>query len=85
MAIALATLIEQLTDSGIIAQGKLDAFMPPKANPQTAEELVAELVRQNHLTNFQAKQVAAGKSRSLILGGYTILEKIGEGGDGAGL
>ena len=62
--------------------GKLENFIPPKANPKSVEELVRELVKQNHLTKFQAQQVAVGKAKALILGGYTILDKIGAGGMG---
>lgn len=82
MAIALETVVKQLEDSGIVAAGKLENFVPPKAHPKSVEELVTELVKQNHLTKFQAAQVAAGKSKSLILGGYTIVDKIGAGGMG---
>ncbi len=56
--------------------------MPPKAHPTSVEELVSELVKQNHLTRFQAQQVAAGKVKALILGAYTLLDKIGAGGMG---
>ena len=82
MAVALETVVKQLTDSGIIAQGQLERFVPPKAQPKDADELIAQLVKENHLTKFQAAQVAAGKSKSLILGEYTILDKIGAGGMG---
>ncbi len=82
MPLPLESVVKQLSDSGIIAQGKLENFVPPKAHPNSAEELIAELVKQNHLTRFQAQAVAAGKARSLILGEYTILDKIGAGGMG---
>src|SRR6185436_5270545 len=82
MAASLETVVKQLEDSGIVAPGKLENFIPPKAHPKTVEELVRELVKQNHLTKFQAQQVALGKSKALILGGYTLLDKIGAGGMG---
>ncbi|MCE9603864.1 MAG: protein kinase [Planctomycetia bacterium] len=82
MAVALATIVKQLEDSGIVAPGKLENFVPPKAHPTSVEELVAELVKQHHLTKFQAAQVTGGRAKSLILGGYTILDKIGAGGMG---
>ncbi|MBA4017762.1 MAG: hypothetical protein C0483_11360 [Pirellula sp.] len=82
MAVSIETVVKQLSDSGIIAQGQLERFVPPKAQPKDADELVAQLVKENHLTKFQAAQVAAGKSKSLILGEYTILDKIGAGGMG---
>jgi serine/threonine protein kinase/Leucine-rich repeat (LRR) protein len=82
MAVALESVVKQLTDSGIIAQGKLENFVPPKAHPTSVEALIAELVKENHLTKFQAAQVSAGRAKSLILGEYTILDKIGAGGMG---
>src|SRR5277367_160960 len=82
MALALETVVKQLTDSGIIAPGKLENFVPPKATPKDGEELLRELFKQGLLTKFQAQQVAQGKDKSLILGAYTILDKIGAGGMG---
>lgn len=82
MAIALETIVKQLEDSGIVAAGKLKDFVPPNAHPKDTEELLRELHKQNLLTKFQAQQVAAGKVKALILGGYTILDKIGAGGMG---
>ncbi|HWB00506.1 MAG TPA: hypothetical protein VG713_18565, partial [Pirellulales bacterium] len=60
MPIALEQMVKQLADSGIIDPGKLSAFIPPKAQPKSADELARELIRQNHLTKFQAQQVVAG-------------------------
>src|SRR6185503_11122134 len=82
MPLPLESVVKQLTDSGIIAPGKLENFVPPKASPKDAEELLRELFKQNLLTKFQAQQVAAGRVKSLILGGYIILDKIGAGGMG---
>lgn len=82
MAAALESVVKQLTESGIIAANKLEDFVPPKAHPTSVQELIAELVKQQHLTRFQAHQVANGRARFLILGSYTILDKIGSGGMG---
>src|ERR1043166_9233204 len=82
MAATLEQFVKQLTDSGIISPGKVENFVPPKAHPKDADELARELVKQNVLTKFQATQVSAGKVKSLILGGYTIVDKIGAGGMG---
>jgi len=82
MALNLETVVKQLTDSGIIAPGKLEDFVPPKAAPKDGEALLRELHKQGLLTKFQAQQVAAGKARALLLGEYTILDKIGAGGMG---
>ena len=82
MAIALETVVKQLEDSGIVSSGKLENFIPPKAAPKDGEELLRELFKSQHLTKFQAQQVAQGKAKALVLGGYTILDKIGAGGMG---
>ena len=82
MAVPIETVVKQLEDTGIVAAGKLKECLPPKAHPKSVEELVAELVKQNHLTRFQPQHIAAGKTNSLILGSYTILDRVGAGGMG---
>src|SRR5882672_9215929 len=83
MAVPLEQLVKHLEDSGIIAGDTLSEFIPPKASPKDAEDLVRELVRQKKLTKFQAEEVWRGKGKSLVLGNYLLLEKIGQGGMGA--
>jgi serine/threonine protein kinase len=82
MPLALETVVKQLTDSGIVVEGKLAKFVPPKAQPKDGETLLRELYKQNLLTKFQAQQLAAGRTKSLIMGNYVILDKIGAGGMG---
>jgi serine/threonine protein kinase/Leucine-rich repeat (LRR) protein len=82
MAVALEQFVKQLTDSGVIAPGKLENFLPPKASPKDAQELARQLVQSKHLTKFQAQEIYSGRAKSLILGNYTILDKIGAGGMG---
>src|SRR4029077_6411459 len=83
MAVPLDQSVKHLEDSGILAGDTLKDFVPPKASPKDAEELLRELLRQKKLTKFQAEQVWQGKGRSLVLGNYLLLEKIGQGGMGA--
>ena len=82
MAVALEQFVKQLADSGVIAPGKLENFIPPKAHPKDAQELARQLVQSKHLTKFQAQEIYSGRAKSLILGNYTILDKIGAGGMG---
>jgi serine/threonine protein kinase/WD40 repeat protein len=82
MAVALEEFVKQIEDSGVIAPGKLDNFVPPKAHPKDAQELARQLVQSRHLTKFQAQEIYQGRAKSLILGNYTILDKIGAGGMG---
>ena len=83
MPVPLEQFVKHLEDSGILAGDTLRDFIPPKASPKDAEELLRELVRQKKLTKFQAEQVWQGKGKSLVLGNYLLLEKIGQGGMGA--
>lgn len=82
MAVPLEKFVQQLEDSGIVAGDTLKDFLPPKASPQSAEELALELVRHKKLTKFQAEEVSKGKGKSLVLGNYVVMEKIGAGGMG---
>ena len=82
MAVPLEQFVKHLEDSGILAGDTLKDFIPPKASPKDAEELLRELLRQKKLTKFQAEQVWQGKGKSLVLGNYLLLEKIGAGGMG---
>ena len=83
MANALEQFIQQLEDSGILARDSLGEFLPPNAAPKNAEELARALVRQRKLTKFQAAQLWQGKGKSLVLGNYVLMDKIGQGGMGA--
>jgi eukaryotic-like serine/threonine-protein kinase len=83
MAVTLEQFVKQIEDSGILAGDTINDFIPPKASPKDAEELARALVRQKKLTKFQAEEVWRGKGKSLVLGNYLLLEKIGEGGMGA--
>jgi serine/threonine protein kinase/Leucine-rich repeat (LRR) protein len=82
MAVALEQFVKQLEDSGVISSGRLASYLPPQAHPKDAQELARELVRQKHLTKFQAQEIYQGRAKSLILGNYTILDRIGAGGMG---
>lgn len=83
MSVPLDQFVKHLEDSGIIAGDALKDFLPPKATPKDAEELAKELVRQKKLTRFQAELLWQGKGKSLVLGNYVLMEKIGQGGMGA--
>lgn len=82
MPVALENFIQQLEVSGILAGDTIQDFIPPKASPRDAEDLARELVRQRKLTQFQAEEVYRGRGKSLNLGNYLLIEKIGAGGMG---
>ena len=82
MPVPLEQFVKHLEDSGILTGDTLQDFVPPKSSPKDAEELARELVRKKKLTKFQAEEVYKGKGKALVLGNYTILDKIGAGGMG---
>src|SRR5687768_7337869 len=55
--------------------------LPPdrKADGQA---LARELVRRKKLTAFQAQEVYSGRGKGLVLGNYTVIDKLGQGGMG---
>ncbi len=82
MPVALKDFVKNLEDSGVVSPSKLQNFLPPKAAPKDARELARDLVRSKTLTRYQAQEIYLGRARGLILGSYTILDKIGAGGMG---
>ncbi len=85
MTIPLDQFMRQLDDSALMSADTVAALidsLPAEKKPQDGEQLAKELVRQKKLTPYQAQQIYAGKGRSLVLGNYVILDKLGQGGMG---
>jgi serine/threonine protein kinase len=82
VAIALDEFVKTLHDSGIIPADGLAQLIAPQGAATDAEQLAEELIRQERLTRFQAQTLCAGKGKSLVLGNYVLLDKIGSGGMG---
>ena len=83
--VSLEQFSKQLVDSGLLSAEDLTSFLsrlPSDKQPQDGEQLARELVRQKRLTKFQAEQIYIGKGKSLVLGNYLLLEKLGQGGMG---
>jgi len=82
MVMPVDQFLRQLAESGIPAGATIEDFLSPEAMPKDAQELAKELIGQKELTKFQAKEILRGKGKSLILGNYVLMEKIGAGGMG---
>jgi serine/threonine protein kinase len=82
MSVPLEQFVRQLEDSGILAGETLKDFLPPHKAPGDAAELARELVKQRKLSRYQAEEIYRGNGKSLVLGNYTVLDKIGAGGMG---
>lgn len=74
--------LEQLKTSRLISATRLAEAQSPAFADNSAEELAREFVRQGDLTKFQAQHLLQGKGKALVLGSYTVLDKIGAGGMG---
>ncbi len=77
--------LQQINASGLMGGEVVASFLasfPEDKQPADGEALARELVKQKKLTKFQAEQIYAGKGKSLVLGNYVILDKLGQGGMG---
>ena len=85
MTIPLDQFVSQIVDSSLASADDVAALidsLPAEKKPQDGEQLAMELVRLKKLTAYQAQQIYAGKGRTLVLGNYVILDKLGQGGMG---
>jgi serine/threonine protein kinase len=84
MTLTVEEFLEQLSESGLMTAEEITTFQRglPADNQKNVEDLASELVRQKRLTRFQADAVCRGEARSLVLGNYVILDRIGAGGMG---
>ena len=77
--------VRNLISSGVVpapvVHDYLDTF-PPEKRPRDGESLAREMVRDKHLTKFQAARILAGKTEGLVFREYAVLSKIGAGGMG---
>ncbi|ODA35454.1 bifunctional serine/threonine-protein kinase/formylglycine-generating enzyme family protein [Planctopirus hydrillae] len=85
MAVSTEQFAKQLIDSGVISEPDLQAFidrLPPAEKPGTGEQLAKSLVKEKKISAYQAQVVYSGKGKSLTMGSYTVLDKLGQGGMG---
>lgn len=81
MPLSLDEFASQVSLSGLLTSAELEAVRA-QSTAADAEGLARELVKQKKLTPFQAQQCFSGKGKSLMLGNYVLLEKLGQGGMG---
>ena len=82
MPVALETFLSQLSSSGIVPEEKLKVVVREKASFADGEALARDMIKSRLLTKYQAEQILGGRGKSLTMGKYQILEKIGAGGMG---
>jgi serine/threonine-protein kinase len=84
MAVSFEQFVRNLEQSGLISPCILEAACEklPPGRQLDVKELARELVRQNVLTKYQVQEVHRGNAKNIVLGNYTILDQIGQGGMG---
>ncbi|MCY2992153.1 MAG: SUMF1/EgtB/PvdO family nonheme iron enzyme [Planctomycetota bacterium] len=85
MAISLDQFTQQLADSGLMSSDDIAsvvAGLRASSKPLDGEALARQLVRQKKLTAYQAQEIYSRRGKSLVLGNYVILDKLGQGGMG---
>ena len=56
--------------------------LPAEAKPVDGEQLAKRLVKEKKISAYQAQVVCSGKGKSLTMGSYFVLDKLGQGGMG---
>lgn len=85
MPMTVEEFVQRLTSSGVMSEEAFRdwiATVPIEQRGVDSESLAKALVKDKRLTKFQAEQIYAGKEKSLTLGNYVILDKLGQGGMG---
>jgi eukaryotic-like serine/threonine-protein kinase len=78
------TLVSQLAEAGLWPHDEPTRARVLELSRRLPEarDLARELIQLELLTPYQANQLLTGKGRSLLVGPYQILERLGEGGMG---
>ncbi len=85
MHVMIDQFVQQIVASGLLTADQIEAVtrdLPADKKPRTSEDLGRELVRQKKLSPYQAKEIYYGRGKTLVLGNYVILDKLGKGGMG---
>jgi CheY-like chemotaxis protein len=77
-------LVQNLTDSGLLAPEELDRARAPLASEQAPDgaALAQQLIDAGTLTSFQVDAISNRRFESLKIGQYVVLERLGAGGMG---
>jgi serine/threonine protein kinase len=74
------TFVDLMQKCGLLGDKRLDRTVRELApTAPDARTLARQLIQRDLLTPFQANQLLMGKSQSLILGQYRLMERLGQG------
>jgi serine/threonine protein kinase len=80
--VSLPIFIEELEQYALLGPEQLAELAQLQARLPDAHALARELIKRDWLTPYQANQLLQGHGKSLVLGAYRLLERLGEGGMG---
>ncbi|HIQ20257.1 MAG TPA: serine/threonine protein kinase [Planctomycetes bacterium] len=85
MAVTVEQFVKNLVRSHLFSPEEAVSLLervPGDQSDQDARALADQLVEAGRLTSFQASMLYEGRTRGLVLGEYTLLDRIGSGGMG---
>lgn len=78
-----ADLVDAICQLDLVRPSDFDDFLAlSRGEFASARDLARESLRRGWLTAYQANQLLQGNGHALVLGPYTLLERLGEGGMG---
>lgn len=83
--VSLDRFTEQLIESGLFEADELQALrhrLVPSEQAIGVQEFANRLIDEGRLTAYQTQTVLGGKGKTLTLGSYLLLDKLGQGGMG---
>lgn len=73
-------VLDLIHQSGLVGEAALAHFTSKLTQTETRDGLLGLMVAEGLLTRYQAAELIGGEWRGLRLGGYRILDRIGNGG-----
>ena len=85
MPLTIPELVQRIDASGLMSAESVREFvssLPAEQQPLDGDDLLQVLQSHERLNRFQAAELLAGSSQPLVLGNYTLIELLGQGGMG---
>jgi serine/threonine protein kinase len=82
---SVSEVISKIQNAGLMTANATTEYissLPDHRQPCDGQQLLDELAADNRLTPFQVDHLLADNPEPLVLGNYTLLDKLGQGGMG---
>ena len=81
MAESAQKVLHELTAAGLLSSDHATKYGDEIETG--AEALLSKLVKDGHVTQYQADKFRDGKASDIYFGDYVVIDKLGQGGMGA--